>query len=238
MWKAAAGSPHTIAAGTHQEPAAGSGPRPKHTNPKMITTTKKSRKSIAALGLALSLLLPTVAFGQQTPPAATRMNELGPENSQMALRTGIWDVTETVWETPDAAPVVTKGLVAERRMVGQMLQETLRLSADDKTTERLDYLSFNRVEGRWEYVSIDARAAVGLMTAQSFGREEDGKILVTFQPFAVAGPGQEVSGQMLRMRQEIIVQSADRDQKVQYFTLADGTGKSWLAHQYTYVRRP
>lgn len=32
---------------------------------------------------------------------------------------------------------------------------------------RMDYLSFNRVEARWEYVSIDTRAAVGLMTAQS-----------------------------------------------------------------------
>jgi hypothetical protein len=102
----------------------------------------------------------------------------------------------------------------------------------------MDYLSFNRVEARWEYVSIDTRAAVGLMTAQSYGREEDGRILITFQPFAIPGSGSEVAGQMLRMRQEIIAQGADRDVKDQYFTLADRTGNAWLAHRYAYVRRP
>ena len=43
---------------------------------------------------------------------------------------------------------------------------------------------------------------------------------------------------MLHMRQEIIVQGADRDVKDQYFTLADGTGNAWLANRYAYVRRP
>lgn len=184
------------------------------------------------------VFLPAVAFAQQVPSAATRMNELGPENSQMAQRVGVWDVTETVWDTPNAAPVVTKGLVAERRMVGQMLQETLRSASDpSKKILRMDYLSFNRVEGRWEYVSIETRAAVGLMTAQSYGRDENGRIVIIFQPFALPGPGAEVTGQMLRMKQEFINQSADRDVKDQYFTLADGNGKSWLAHQYAYVRR-
>lgn len=75
------------------------------------------------------------------------------------------------------------------------------------------------------------------MTAQSYEREEKGRIVIVFQPFALPGPGAEVTGQMLRMKQEFINQSADRDVKDQYFTLADGTGKSWLAHQYAYVRR-
>lgn len=167
------------------------------------------------------------------------MNELGPENAKMAERVGLWDVTETVWDSPKAAPIVTKGLVAERRMVGQMLQETLRSDSHSLSPIlRMDYLSFNRVEARWEYVSIDTRAAVGLMTAQSYSREEDGRILITFQPFAIPGSGSQVAGQMLRMRQEIIAQGADRDVKDQYFALADGTGTAWLAHRYAYVRRP
>ena len=181
---------------------------------------------------------PAAAFAQQPTSAAVRMNDLGPENSQMAQRVGVWDVTETVWDTPNSAPVVITSLVAERRMVGQMLQETLR-SASDPTKKilRMDYLSFNRVEGRWEYVSIETRAAVGLMTAQSYGRDENGRIVIVFQPFALPGAGAEVSGQMLRMKQEFVNQSADRDVKDQYFTLADGNGKPWLGHQYAYVRR-
>jgi len=174
--------------------------------------------------------------------ASTRMNQLGPENGRSAARAGTWTVTETVWDTPGSAPKVTRGQVAERRMVGAMLQETL-LDHNDAKEEivRMDYLSFNRVEGRWEYVSMDTRAPVGIMTAQSHGRgdvERDGeRIEVVFQPFAVAGAGQAVSGQMLRMRQDIITLSADRDIKNQYFTLADGTGTEWLAHRYEYARK-
>ena len=181
----------------------------------MTTSEKTHRRRHAARGLALLLLLPAAALAQpQVPPVAASLNELGPENAQMAQRVGTWDVTEMVWDTPKAAPVVTTGLIAERRMVGQMLQETLRSAADPSGKAlRMDYLSFNRVEGRWEYVSIETRAAVGLMTAQSYGRDEDGRILLTFQPFALPGPGPEASGQMLRMRQEIIGPAADRDVK-------------------------
>ncbi len=144
-----------------------------------------------------------------------------------------------MWDTPTAAPVVTTGLVAERRMVGAMMQETLRSAANSSsTTLRTDYLTFNRVEGRWEYVSMDTRAAVGIMPAQSYGRDSGERVLLTFEPFAVTGPGQNVAGQLLRMRQEIISHGADRDVKDQYFTMADGMGRAWLAHRYAYVRRP
>ena len=43
---------------------------------------------------------------------------------------------------------------------------------------------------------------------------------------------------MLWMFQAIIYEAPDRDVKQQYFILADGTGTTWLAHQYAYRRRP
>ena len=174
---------------------------------------------------------------QPTQSAATRLNELGPENGSLAQLTGLWDVTETVWAMPNAAPVVMKGLVAERKMIGLMLQETLRSASDPSAKVlRMDYLSFNRVEGRWEYVSIDTRAAVGIMTAQSYGRDKDNHITITFQPLAVAGPGQEATGQMLRIREEITSEAPGRNQKDQYFIMADGSSTEWLAHRYAYHR--
>jgi hypothetical protein len=177
---------------------------------------------------------------QQAPSselAAVRLNELGPENEAMARSVGQWDVTETVWDTPGAAPQVIKGLVAERRMVGQMLQETLRSASDPNKILRMDYLSFNRVERRWEYVSLEMRAPVGIMTAQSYGRDKDENIEIVFQPFAIAGPGRNATGQMLRMRQQFIAEGPDSQRKDQYFTLADGVNDEWLAHQYLYARR-
>lgn len=126
------------------------------------------------LGAAISsAVVPVAAFAQATPPtAAARLNELGPENQAMAQRAGLWDVTETVWDRPGAAPVTTTGLVAERRMIGSMFQEFLH-PADDitgKDIKRIDYLHFNRVEGRWDYVSMDMRAPVGIMSAWSSER--------------------------------------------------------------------
>jgi hypothetical protein len=204
--------------------------------------------SILKLTFAAAILaaVPMLASAQGGPrpeaerdlDASTRMNELGFENGQLVGRGGAWVVTETIWDTPNSAPNVTHGLLAERRMVGSMLQETLRDPTDSKgTILRLDYLSFERVEGRWKYVSMDSRAPVGIMTAQSRGRAKGDTIEIDFQPFALAGAGQAVSGQMLRMRQDIVGSGPDRDRKDQYFTLADGTGTEWLAHRYEYVRR-
>jgi hypothetical protein len=206
--------------------------------PTMNTVTKTRRRSSAAL--CLLLLAPAVALAQQAPSAATRLNELGPENSQLAQRAGTWDVTETVWDGPKAAPVVTTGLVAERRIIGSLLQEEIRPPADasGKDIMRMDLLTFNRVEGRWDYVSFDIRAPVGLMPAWSSVRGDGATIDLTFAPFAVAGPGTEVTGQLLRMEQVIKYEGPDREVKDQYFMLADGTGTKWLAHRYAYVRRP
>lgn len=162
---------------------------------------------------------------QQAPSAqlaAVRLNELGPENEAMAGSVGLWDVTETLWDKPGVAPQVTKGLVAERRMIGQMLQETLRSVADPNKILRMDYLSFNRVERRWEYVSLEMRAPVGIMTAQSYGRDKDENIEVVFQPFAVAGPGRDATGQMLRMRQQIIADGPDSQRKDQSLGVKHG----------------
>ena len=177
---------------------------------------------------------------QQAPSsnlAAVRLNELGPENEVAAQSVGVWDVTETLWDGPGAPAQVTRGLVAERRMIGQMLQETLRSASDPNKILRMDYLSFNRVERRWEYVSLEMRAPVGIMTAQSYGRDKDDNIEIVFQPFAIAGPGRDATGQMLRMRQEIIADGPNSQRKDQFFTLADGVNDEWLAHQYSYARR-
>jgi len=197
--------------------------------------------AMAAGALLVSLQPAWADSGAQAPSlanAGSRMLVIGPENGDLAKRVGAWTMTETIWDAPGAPPKVTKGLTADRRMVGSIMQEILHDPADaNGTVLRMDYLSFNRVEGRWEYVSMDTRAAVGIMTAQSIDRGRTARIDVVFQPFALAGAGRDVSGQMLRMREEIISDAANHDVKDQYFTLADGTGAEWLAHRYDYVRR-
>ena len=187
-----------------------------------------------------SVVTPVAVLAQATPPSASaRLNELGPENQAMAQRAGLWDVTETIWDRPGSAPITTTGLVAERRMIGSVLQEFLR-PADDtagRDIKRIDYLRFNRVEGRWDYVSMEMRAPVGIMSAWSFERGENARIDLTFAPFAVAGAEANVTGQMLRMTQTITYGEPNQEVKDQFFLLADGTGTKWLAHRYDYKRR-
>ena len=195
--------------------------------------------NILCLVLGLSVLTASRVPAPAAPPgrtAATPMSGLGPENSQLASQVGTWDVVETVWASPEAVPASTHG-VAERRMVGAFLQEILRPVAGSADILRIDYLSYNRVEGRWKYVSMDTRAPVGIMSAASFGRGAKGQIDLTFEPFALPGSETAAAGQLLQMRQVILRQDRDHDRKDQYFVPADGSGEARLAHRYVYARR-
>lgn len=188
--------------------------------------------------LALSMATPLQAQTNEAPLTPDSMNLPGAEGAALAARTGWWDVTETFWARPGAAPEVIRGQVAQRRMVGLYLQEMLYASAaTNAAVLRMDYLGYNRVTGRWEYLSMDTRLAVGLMPAWSYEHDDVSRIHVQFEPFALPGTGPAVSGQLLRMEQVIAPAGPDAETKDQYFILADGSGVKWLAHRYAYVRR-
>ena len=203
------------------------------------------------LAIAGLVLLPGFAAAQAAAPvnsdatpstqenAAEKLLALGPEGQELAKRAGIWDATYTSWAKPGADPVTVTGLVAERQMIGPMLQEILRPApgASGPSFTRVDDLTFNRIEGRWDYMSMDTRVANGLMSAWSLDHDPGERIFVSFQPFATAGSGPDVTGRMMRMEEIIIRQDADHDVKDQYFTPADGVGIKWLAKRYSYTRR-
>ena len=197
------------------------------------------RRSFGLASLAAALLSTSVsAAPPEDPSAAARMSELGVENGSLVDRVGSWDVVETSWDNPGAAPRETRGLVAERRMIGSLLQEIISLpGATPAVIGRIDYLTFDRVAGCWDYVSMDTRVPVGIMPAWSFDRGADGRIVLAFAPFPWVGSGAAVTGQMMRMDQVITRQGLDHDLKQQHRVMADGTGTLWLAHQYAYTRR-
>jgi hypothetical protein len=202
-------------------------------NATTISATKTNQKLSVLVCLGLALALPGTAIAQREKLPAEALNELGSEGKILAQRVGLWDVTETVWASPDAAPVIKKGLVAERLLMGALLQEVIRQPGElaEKAVKRTDLLSYNRLEGRWGYVSFDTRAPVGLMPAWSTGRGDGPTINLTFTPFAVPSSGAVTTGQFILMEQVIRFEGPDHDIKDQYFTLADGTGTRWLAHR-------
>ncbi|HJR75136.1 MAG TPA: DUF1579 family protein [Luteimonas sp.] len=173
------------------------------------------------------------------PSAAQRMSQPGPEQKQLARQLGTWDVVATLWPAPGADPLVTRGLIAERRMVGPILQETMKPAPGSGVAdfERLDYLDFDRVEGRWKYVSMDTRFPVSIMPARSFGAASEGTILVQFEPQAFVGFGKDVEGRF--MVSDMAIRQPDEDHvvKEQRVIMADGTGRRWRFVRYEYTRR-
>lgn len=171
------------------------------------------------------------------PSANDRMLEPGPEARRLARRVGTWDVSMTLRPTPEAEPIVVDGLVAERKMVGLYLQETMRPAPDSDLPEftRIEYMTYNSVERRWQYVSLDTRAPIGLMPARSYGPVEDDSITVYFENSALAGFGPEFEGRLFRARHVTTSESENRDVSRQYWTRAGGP--EWLAVTYEYTRQ-
>ena len=197
-------------------------------------------RTAVAFALAMSSALAgTQAMSVEPRTPTERLNQPGPQAEALARGVGTWDVTFTNWDAPGAEPTVVTGLVAERRMIGPMLEEILRPAPDTGGTSfvRVDDLTFNRLEGRWQYMSMDSRVPFGLMTAASLDADPAQRVFVAFTPFATTGSGPVASGQMFRMEQVIQRQDADHETKDQYFTPAGGAPAKWLAKRYSYTRR-
>ena len=195
--------------------------------------------------LAFAVLLPAAARAGQAgrvPAALDDMTAAGAQVRALAQRAGTWDVSITSWAFPGADPVALKGLVAERSMIGPMLQEILRSPRGGaRPFVRADFLTFNRLEGRWQYMSMDSRVPDGMMSAWSLDADPENRIFVSFLPFANPDATDPASpftaGRFLRMEQVIVRSDADHEIKDQYFTAAGSAPVKWLAMQYRYTRR-
>jgi hypothetical protein len=173
------------------------------------------------------------------PTAAERLNAPDPQTQALSERTGTWDVVMKFQPSADAKPVVTSGLVAERRMTGRFLTEEMHPAAGSKVPafQRIAYLHYSGVEGRWQYVSLDTRSPVGIMPAYSFDQGRPGEVTLEFAPIAFVGMGAEVEGKMLRSNLVVTHDGKDHDVLRQFWTTSDGTGRKWLGVEYDYKRR-
>ncbi len=122
----------------------------------------------AAFALLTSIVLPAEGWAQTNtaaaPSAAQRMSVPDEHERKLAARVGTWSVVSTLRLTPDAQPILQKGLIAQRRMIGLYMEEEMKPAPGSQTQDfhRLAYLTYSRVEGRWQYVSMDTRFPVGI----------------------------------------------------------------------------
>src|SRR6266540_1687355 len=152
-------------------------------------------------------------------------------------------LAQTAESTPSRSAIERmqkpSGLIAERTMVGLFLQEVMKPAPGSTTPDfrRISYLHYNRVEGRWKYVSLDTRFPAGIMPAWSFENEVGGKLTLQFEGLAFAGWGREVEGWLMRSNYVITRENDDHEFARQFWTRADGTGREWLAVEYEYTRK-
>jgi len=124
-------------------------------------------------------------------------------------------------------------------MIGPTLQEIMHPAPGSKTPDfkRLDYLNFDRVEGRWKYVSMDTRFPVSIMPAWSFGPTRIDDITLQFAPQAFVGFGPDVEGRFMTSDMQVLQTDGDHELKRQHVVMANGTSTKWLFVQYEYTRR-
>lgn len=161
-----------------------------------------------------------------------------PELEGLARRAGTWEVKMTMRPTPDAEPIVVTGLIAERTVIGPYLQEIMKPGpgSDAQDFRRIDYLTYNPLQRRWQYLSIDTRATIGLMYAQGTGRDEGRDLTVYFNDApAPTELGPAVSGRFMRARHVLTRESHRRELVRQYWEV--GGSAEWLAVQYEYTRK-
>jgi hypothetical protein len=211
----------------------------------MILFANQTCGLCVAIGL---MLAPSAIFAVDSTPqpkepalgAVRRMSQPGPQEAFLAAQTGTWDVIATLWPSPDARPKVMRGLVAVRKMIGAYLQELLQPAPGSKNPDfqRIDYLNFDHVEGRWKYVSMDTRFPVSIMPAAGSGLSGTREpIVVQFVAQAFVGFGDDVEGRFMTSDMSISSPDPDHVIKEQRVSMANGSGDSWLFVRYEYVRR-
>jgi hypothetical protein len=143
------------------------------------------------------------------PSAMQRMLEPGVEAAQLAGQAGTWDV---------------------------YLQEIMKPKAGSNLPDfrRIDYLTYDKMQARWEYVSMDTRAPIGIMSAAGLGGQAGADITVYFDGFATPGMGQELEGRFVRARHVDTRENDHHTFKRQFWTQPGQ--KEWLAVQYEYTR--
>jgi hypothetical protein len=209
-----------------------------------LSSSVRFSPTLTALAIAVAVAVAgtrnvTAAETAAAPSAAARMSEPGPEAQQLEALTGTWNVTMTFRPSPTAEPIVTTGLRAERRMVGLYLEEVMQPAPGTKAPDfrRIAYLTYSRVEGRWQYVSLDTRFPVGIMPAYSFGKGMARELTLHFEPLAFVGMGEQVEGRMVRSNFIITRENKNREVARQFWITSDGTEQEWLAVEYVYTRK-
>lgn len=177
---------------------------------------------------------PTTNIDASQMTANERFVLPGQNHQRLEPMVGTWRVQQTVRATADAEPVVYTDITARRSWMegGGVLQEVMEGTSNNKHFTRIALLTYNNIEQKYELASTDTRTP-GVMSLQNVS--DDGSNTFTFyQTFTLGGRARELSGQTVKLRHVLRLESHDRNVMQQYWTLP--TAKEYLAIKYVYTR--
>ncbi len=186
--------------------------------------------TLRSLALTLTLLLPLPAIAQT---ASDRLAAPGPEHAWMDPLVGTWDVAMRVWPGPGAEPFSIPGMTAERNLVlgGRYLREVLR--GGDGTPMREATLGYNRLDGRFELVTVDSFEP-GQMVYLGRGDATAGQIDL-YGTSTEAGMGAEPTGRARDLKFAFVTETPDSN--VQRIFVRYPGGSQYLFAEQRFTRR-
>jgi hypothetical protein len=157
----------------------------------------------------------------------------------ISRQVGNWTTRQRVWSSPGTEPIELPPMVVSRRMVrGVFLEEVMEAApgSDQDPFTRVAYLSFNPINRRFEYVTLDSRYPPIMFETSVDDKIEDGRAIILYVTgfTTPSGFGEIPPREWASQRRLLIVQDSDTTLCRQYWTLPQSA--PFLAMEYTYKR--
>jgi hypothetical protein len=181
---------------------------------------------------ALTFALLITGLPAMAETASDRLASPGPEHAWMDPLAGSWDVAMRVWPGPGAEPFELPGMTAERELIlgGRYLREVLK--GGDGTPMREATMGYNRLDGRFELVTVDSFEP-GQMVYLGRGAEA-AETVSLYGESTEAGMGAEPSGRKRDLRFDFVIEDANTN--VQRIHVRYPGGEEYLFVEQRFTR--
>jgi Protein of unknown function (DUF1579) len=179
-----------------------------------------------------------VAIALSGSPDGARSTVAAEHHTFIRQMVGTWDVRTRIWTGPGVAPVRLPPATARRRLIGDTLLEEVMTPASRSVQDpfvRMAYFSYNRVNQRYEWLSMDTRAPQ-MMYERSLNGHEKNAVSLYLDSFVLPQWGKATYAAFRQRR--VFEFELNRQVVRQYWTPLSGEDSvEFLAVEYVYVRQ-